>query len=273
MKRIFLMALAGAVLALPGAALSAGAKVGETVRVDTLVSGQGGALAPGDAIHRAERIRSNASGNGSFIFDDGTKLAIGPNASVVIDEYVYDGGKTVKKLAVTAAKGTFRWISGKSPSSAYRIETPSGTLGVRGTAFDFFVGANGVTAVVLLNGSAEFCTASSCQRLTRRCEYLIARRDGEITKPRGVVRQLADGRNGAQTFPFLAGLESLPRGFKASSSCEGLSAVGNTGGGRGSTERPDKRGLPAGSLGPEQRSSPPRNGGDSPNDNNPDNRG
>lgn len=215
------MAMAAvSLLIAPGHA--AGKKVGEAVQTNTRVAGQGGELLKGSPIHRDERIRTNASGSGSFRFDDGTKLAIGPNSSVVIDQYVYGGGNTAKTLAISAAKGTFRWISGKSSSSAYRIETPSGTLGVRGTAFDIYVGANGLTAVVLLSGQAEFCNAAGCQQLQRRCDYLIARPNGQVSKPRGVVRRLEDGRKGEETFPFLAGRTPLARGFKAMSSCEGL---------------------------------------------------
>jgi hypothetical protein len=173
------------------------------------VVGRGGEISEGGPIHRDERIRTNASGVGSFLFDDGTKLAVGPNSSIVIDEYIYGGGNSASALTIIAARGTFRWISGKSSSSAYRIGTPSGTIGVRGTAFDVFVGANGLTAVVLLSGKAEFCNSKGCQRLQRRCDFLIAKPNGEISKPRGVVRQLGEGRKGEQTFPFLAGLTGL----------------------------------------------------------------
>jgi hypothetical protein len=223
MRIVFRLGMAGAALlmAFPQAH-AADKKVGEAVQTSTRVAGHSGELRKGSPIHRDERIRTNASGAGSFMFDDGTKLAIGPNSSVVIDQYVHGGGNTAKTLAISAAKGTFRWISGKSSSSAYRIDTPSGTLGVRGTAFDVYVGADGLTAVVLLNGKAEFCNASGCQQLQRRCDYLIAKPDGQVSKPRGVVRQLGDGQKGEETFPFLAGRTPLARGFKGASSCEGL---------------------------------------------------
>ena len=202
---------------------SAADKVGEAVRITVRVTGQGGALATGDAIHRDERIRSNASGVGAFLFDDGTKLAVGPNSSVVIDNYVYGGSNTVKKLTLGATKGTLRWISGKSGHQAYKIQTPSGTLGVRGTAFDVYVGTNGVTAVTLLNGQAEFCNSSGCQTLRRRCQFVIARPGGgAVSKPRGITRSIGIGVSGAEAFPFLSGRASLPRGFLASSSCAGL---------------------------------------------------
>ena len=228
-RKLILSLIAAVAFAAPAAAA---VKVGEAVDITVLVSGQDGAIARGGAIHRDERIRTNAAGVGAFLFDDGTKLAVGPNSSVVIDSYVYGGGSTVKKLTLGATKGSLRWISGKSDHSAYRITTPSGTLGVRGTAFDVYVGRNGVTAVTLLNGSAQFCGANGCQTLKRHCEFIIARPGGNVTKPRGITRSTGLGVPVDQAFPFLAGGVRLPRGFLAGSSCAALteSDSGNGGG-------------------------------------------
>lgn len=218
-------------------AASASEQVGEVVRTSVQVSGQKGALTRGDAIHRNERIRSNASGTGAFLFEDGTKLAVGPNSSIVIDEFVYRGGGKAERLVIGASRGTMRWISGKSDSSAYQIRTPAGALAVRGTAVEIFVGLNGLTAVALLNGAAEFCTEQDCERLTRRCDFLVARPDGSITRPKGVVRDLGIRQRAEDVFPFLTGKSGLPRGFKANSSCAGLGTLPSRTGGNNPRER------------------------------------
>ena len=134
-----------------------------------------------------ERIRTSKSGLGQFIFRDGTKLAVGWGSSVVVDKFVFDGSNSVKKLTIKAAKGTFRWVSGKSTHTAYEILTPAGTIGVRGTVFDFYVGADGTTAVVLLGGAASFCGAGGCKQLTRRCDGVVARPNGTMTDTRRVT--------------------------------------------------------------------------------------
>lgn len=221
MRNLIILPLAAIIATFPCIA-GAAEKVGETVRVSVQVRGDQGTLSKGDAIHRNERIRSNISGTGAFIFEDGTKLAVGPNSSIVIDEFIYRGGSKVEKLVLGATKGSFRWISGKSDSSAYKITTPSGALGVRGTAFDVYVAPDGTTAVTLLNGSAEFCTPQGCQRLDRRCEFLLARPNGDITKPKGVVRDIGLNKSAEDVFPFLTGSAGLPRGFRSGSSCAGL---------------------------------------------------
>lgn len=236
-RNLFSLVFAVVIATLPSSA-GAAERVGEVVRVSVQVSGQAGALGKGDAIHRDERIRSNASGTGAFVLQDGTKLALGPNSSILIDQFIYRGGAKAEKLVIGATKGTFRWISGNSDSSAYQIRTPSGALSVRGTAFDVYIGADGVTAVALLNGSAEFCGRRGCERLTRRCDFLLARPDGSITKPKGVVRDLGINKRAGDVFPFLTGQAGLPRGFKADSTCAGLGDIAPGNGGSGLRKEP-----------------------------------
>ena len=107
-------------------------KVGQARKIDVTVTGAAGSLSTGDAVHRDERIRANATGLGQFEFQDGTKLAVGPNASVVIDKYVLGEGGKLKKFTIKASRGTFRFIAGKSSAGAYKVSTPAGTLGIRG---------------------------------------------------------------------------------------------------------------------------------------------
>ena len=168
------LGLAMAMVWVSAASAGAGEKVGEAVAIVPAVKGAGGALDAGSPIHRDERIVSSKSGVGQFVFRDGTKLAVGPNSSVVIDRFVFDDANSIKNLTVNATKGTFRWISGSSRSSAYKIATPLGTLGVRGTAFDVYVGTK-IAAVLLLRGQVRFCgNNGGCKNLTRRCGILFA---------------------------------------------------------------------------------------------------
>jgi hypothetical protein len=207
-------AVTAAIIAGPAVAFSA-EEVGQAVLIKTSVSGDSGELVVTSPVHRDERIRTSLSGLGQFVFRDNTKLAVGWGSSVVIDRYVFNDDNSVKNLTVTAAKGTFRWISGNSESSAYEIVTPAGTLGVRGTAFDFYIGQNGTTAVLLLNGAARFCASNGCKELTHPCEVVIATPQGGATDPRranpGVLAALGDPRD----LPFLTGYQDLTQDFRA----------------------------------------------------------
>lgn len=183
--------------------------VGQAVSIRTEVSGASGPLAVRDPVYRDERIRTSKSGLGQFVFQDGTKLAVGWGSSVVIDQFVYDGNKSVKKLTIMAAKGTFRWVSGKSKHSAYEIVTPAGTIGVRGTAFDFYVAPDGTTAMVLLSGAASFCGAGGCRQLTQRCDCVVAKPGRNVGQTSKVSRRTLQALGNTKALPFLSGNQKL----------------------------------------------------------------
>ncbi|RLP24209.1 FecR domain-containing protein [Mesorhizobium sp. YM1C-6-2] len=199
-------------------------QVGQATLIRTAVSGGSGPLSVRSPVYRDERIRTSRSGLGEFTFRDGTKFAVGGNSSVVIDRFVYDGSKTFNKLTLSAARGSFRWISGKSRSDAYQIVTPAGTIGIRGTRFDVFVGPGGVTAVVLLSGSATFCGSNGCRELKRRCDVVVATPGGGVSDPARVDPAIFQTVGTDAAFPFLSGRQQLSRSFYGggSASC-GLS--------------------------------------------------
>jgi len=217
------IAALGATLCCPMLA-NAAETVGEATNIRTEVTGQSGSMAIDDPVHRDERIRTSQSGLGQFLFRDGTKLAVGWGSSVTIDKFVFDDSNSVKNLTIKAAKGTFRWISGNSASSAYKILTPAGTIGVRGTAFDFYVGRDGTTAVVLLNGAAQICGPGGCRQLQKVCDCVVAKTNGRMTETARVNRDIFKTLGNAQALPFLSGDQSLTGrlGFAGGSRC-GLS--------------------------------------------------
>jgi hypothetical protein len=199
-------------------------EVGQAVLIKTAVTGATGPLAVKAPVHRDERIRTSNTGLGQFVFLDGTKLAVGWGSSVVIDKYVFDSSNSVKKLTIRAAKGTFRWISGNSASSAYRIVTPAGTIGVRGTAFDVHIAPSGKTAIVLLKGAATFCGGGGCRELKRRCDCVIATPGGGLSPASKVDRSIFASLGTSRALPFLSGNQTLSRGFGMGANC-GLAAA------------------------------------------------
>ncbi|PZM11211.1 FecR family protein [Rhizobium tubonense] len=187
--------------------------VGQAVLIKTEVRGEGGPLEVNDPVHRDEAIKTSKDGLGQFVFRDGTKLAVGWGSTVVIDKFIFDDSKTVKKLTIKVSQGAFRWISGNSSSSAYQIVTPAGTIGVRGTAFDVNINRNGTTAVVLLSGKVNFCGGGGCTELKNRCDFVIAKRNGDVvdtgTVNRGILKTLGNQR----ALPFLSGGQQLSGGL------------------------------------------------------------
>ncbi len=128
-------------------------------------------LAPDSPIFENDRIVVS-SGNAQILFVDGTKLVVGPGSTLLISKVLMRGsGNTAQDLSIKALRGTFRFITGKSPKSAYDIQTANATIGIRGTSFDFWV--KRATGVALLQGRVRLCGkggGKACVDLNPNCE-------------------------------------------------------------------------------------------------------
>jgi trimeric autotransporter adhesin len=139
-RRVSQHTLAGvATLALlAGSALAQDQKVGVTATAHAPATGTPPQAATrelriGLDMVRNERIVTGAEGKTQLLFVDGSALTIGPNAELILDEFVYDPVTETGKLAMTATKGVFRVVGGKiSKSDAITLKTPTATLGIRG---------------------------------------------------------------------------------------------------------------------------------------------
>lgn len=213
-------------------------EIGMAVSITVSVTGDNGPLSASSPIHRDERIRTSSTGTGQFIFRDGTKLAIGPNSSLVMGRSIFVGSSSFKSLTLKATRGTFRWISGTSKSSAYQIYTRHGTLGIRGTAFDFYLNSS-FAAVILLKGQAVFCGNNGvCKRLKRGCDIVIANRNGVMGQGKERSKSVVNGVRNDVSFPFLVGTRKLSQPFRVGGGNCGLSKrvlrrVNEDSGGRG----------------------------------------
>ncbi|MCK5546786.1 MAG: FecR domain-containing protein, partial [Rhodospirillaceae bacterium] len=89
----------------------------------------------GIPVYFEEKIISAADSGMQLMLLDKTTFTVGPDSEIVIDDMVYDpSGES--SLAVSVAKGAFRYLSGeigkKNPQNV-RINTPTGEIGIRGT--------------------------------------------------------------------------------------------------------------------------------------------
>jgi hypothetical protein len=190
----------------------AASPIGTTVNASTKVSAGGRTLQKSSPLFFNDVVRTNATGVGEFVFDDGTKLAVGPSASVTIDKFVYKGQRTVAQTSIQASKGAFRYISGAF--AGHKVATPYGTIGIRGTAFDFTV-RNGKVYILLFRGNVSFCSGGSCQTLKRSCDYLVGG-GGRVSKPQSLGNGVDSGLNVGQAFPLLVN-QRLSSKFRAPS--------------------------------------------------------
>ncbi len=87
----------------------------------------------GTQIVRNEKVDTSATGNVQVVFIDKTTLNIGPNSSLVIDEFVYSPVEASGKMVLTLGKGVLRVVGGQATHTGGAIvNTPVATIGIRG---------------------------------------------------------------------------------------------------------------------------------------------
>ncbi|WP_052731741.1 FecR family protein [Devosia geojensis] len=237
---------------------------------DALARGSSGdrTLIVGADVSVGERVVTGASGQVQLVFLDDTRLVVGPGSSLLIETYLMRGGGSAERFAINALGGTFRFISGNSPKSAYEIRTPSATIGVRGTKFDVVVG-RAETRVMLYEGAVRVCTGSGCVDLDERCGIASAAGSARLFTPADPQRpQLA------QAFRYAIVQSPLLRPFRVSGAnrCTESSAAPATEssgepGDSYTPPSPNSGGNPAPSNPPP--STPPPTGGNANNPNQP----
>lgn len=137
--RIVRPALALALAVLPPLAEPARAEsVGTAGAANVVSSGTppGGAVRTiqiGEQIVRNEKINTSTTGSVQVAFIDKTSLNIGPNSTLVIDEFVFSPAAASGKLTLSLAKGLLRVVGGQAThTGGAEVITPVATIGIRG---------------------------------------------------------------------------------------------------------------------------------------------
>ena len=92
-------------------------------------------------------------GKTAIEFVDDTRVDVTEHSKLVIDEFVYDPNTKTGALSLKASLGTVRYASGqiaKNSKQNVKIETPTATIGVRGTDFTMTIDETGSSTIILL---------------------------------------------------------------------------------------------------------------------------
>ena len=121
----------------------------------------------GDGVLRNEVVRTGLESAARLVMADSTNLSLGPNATITLDRTVFNDEHSYRDIAIRLTSGAFRFVTGHSEKTAYRITTPIATIGVRGTILDI-LSQRGKTTVVLQEGASRVCTlGGQCIELTQ----------------------------------------------------------------------------------------------------------
>ncbi len=98
-------------------------------------SGKSTPVSVGQKIFEGQTIDSGQDGEVHLVTEDGGIIAVRPHTIFRVDEYKAEG-KSTDKIFMSLLRGSIRSITGwvgKYNNSAYRIATPTATIGIRGT--------------------------------------------------------------------------------------------------------------------------------------------
>lgn len=109
-----------------------------------------GQVKVGDLVYRGDVIQTGADGALGIAFADGTSFKVSNNARMEVNEFVYDPKGHANSTLLSLTKGTFTFIAGNiAHTGGMKVDTPLGTMGIRGTA---------PRVEILDDGSVKFST-------------------------------------------------------------------------------------------------------------------
>ena len=106
-----------------------------------------------DPVVRNARLETVPSGALEVTFTDGSRLTLGSASSVVVDNYVYDGATGTAGQTLKMTKGVFRFVSGSMPKDKVKLQTPSVTIGIRGTIVKIKIGDDNAETIFFEHGT------------------------------------------------------------------------------------------------------------------------
>lgn len=152
-------------------AAPAGTATGVDPEAQVSPAGETRKLVVGADIFIGDVVQTSSGGRVEIEFSDSTRLIVGPGSSLVIEDYLLRSDGSAGNFVVGALAGTYRFMSGTAASERYSIRTPSGTIGIRGTAFDLVVDPQTDSRVLMYSGATELCPLiGACTVISSTCE-------------------------------------------------------------------------------------------------------
>lgn len=158
MRATVLAVLVPVAMGLIGAA--AAENVGEATRVQrfayqTMPQAQKAPLYRLDPVVRNARLETVPSGALEVTFTDGSRLTLGSASAVVVDNYVYGGAQGASGQTLKMTRGLFRFVSGSMPKDQVKLQTPSVTIGIRGTVVKVKTDEGGQGTIFFEQGTGQ----------------------------------------------------------------------------------------------------------------------
>ncbi len=104
-----------------------------------------------DPVYRGDLIETGADGALGIVFADGTSFKVSSNARMELNEFVYNPTGNSNSTLISLSKGSFTFVAGLiARSGNMKVDTPVGTMGIRGTAPHVEIADDGTVKFVTL---------------------------------------------------------------------------------------------------------------------------
>ena len=149
----------------------------------------------GDALLTARllpgaKIVTGPTGRAQMMLPDETVFTVGPNANMIIDDFVYDPAAPTASMSASVISGTVRFITGKIAAkdpAKMKVWMKVGAIGPRGTDFEC-TAEKGSSSLKVFSGEVEFTPAKGGAAIRVRAgEMLTFDDDHRIVGPKPVT--------------------------------------------------------------------------------------
>lgn len=113
-------------------------------------------ITAGTPIYEGDIIETDATGAVNIVFIDETSMAISQNAKIAVNEYTFDPSNESGTTNLSVLRGLFVFTSGligRDDPDDVVIETPVGSIGIRGTIIAGEIIPGGVSSISVIEGA------------------------------------------------------------------------------------------------------------------------
>lgn len=144
----------------------------------------------GTPIYQGDIIETDAHGAVNITFMDQTSMAVSENARLAIDQYTYDPATESGTTNFSVLRGLFVFTSGmigRDDPDDVKIDTPVGSIGIRGTIIAGEINPGGESKITVLEGAIVVSNGLGETTLSEQFETVsLSGFDRQMT-PMGVV--------------------------------------------------------------------------------------
>ncbi len=147
-------------------------------------------LSIGTPIYQGDIIETAADGAVNITFIDETSMAVSENARLAIDNYTFDPATESGTTNFSVLRGLFVFTSGligRDDPDDVKIETPVGSIGIRGTIIAGEILPGGESKISVLEGAIVVSNGSGEQTLSEQFETVKLSSFDKPMEPMGVI--------------------------------------------------------------------------------------